>query len=331
MDKIKQTITVICMVLAAALFCVQAVSAGSMNAGDSFDTATEIEPGFYEDEINGDEEKYSYIEIEPGQELVFELTIDKIYRHGIGTGHIAVAVFDEDRSQITRIEVREANTKPFHFSTSSKKDSYKFYIKINLIRDFGEGVDADYYTTISVEDHFDANSETDAGDTFNDALSISPGNYEGYLSLPNPKSHNNRGNDMKDYFKLSMQSGDKLTVAVTPSDDASLILSIFNEDRESVKVVESKEAGAVARSQWLVDSSQNVYILVKGKQLGGTVGGSRWYDGGEYSLDITTGKAPAHKPGTTSGSESESEEQPGFAGIIAIISLVGVYIGLRKK
>lgn len=329
MDKIKQIMTVICMVLATALFCIPTVSAGSMNAGDSFDTATEIEPGYYEDEITLVEEKYSYIVLKPGQELVFELTSDKIY--GGDYGHIDVAVFDEDRSQITRVEVEEANTKPFHFSTSSKKDSYKFYIKIDLIHDSGRSVvNADYHTSISIEDHFDANSETDAGDTFNDAFSISPGNYKGYLSPPIHRD--NSGNDMKDYFKLSMQSGDKLTVAVTPSDDASLILAIFNEDRESVKVVESKEAGAIARSQWLADSSQDIYILVKGK-LSGSTAISSWYDGGEYSLDITTGKAPAHKPRTTSGSESESEseEQPGFVGIIAIISLAGVYIGLRKK
>jgi hypothetical protein len=325
MDKIKQTITVICLLLMAALFCVQTVSAGSMNAGDSFDTATEIEPGFYEDELTLAEEKYSYIVVKPGQELVFGLTLDKIYGRN-HLGHIDVAVFDEDRSQITRIEVKEANTKPFHFSTSSKKDSYKFYIKIDLIQDCGEIVNADYHTTISVEDHFDANSETDAGGTFNDALSISSGKYEGKLARTE-----NSGNDRKDYYRLSIRSGDKVNVALTPSGEERLTLSIYNEDRECVKTEKSKEAGSIARTQWLADSSQHIYILVDGTYR--KLPSSTIYRGGDYTLDITTGKAPAHKPGTTSGSETESksEEQPGFAGIIAIISLAGVYIGLRKK
>ena len=323
MGKIKQTITVICLVLAAALFCVQTVSAGSMNAGDSFDTATEIEPGFYEDEITLAEEKYSYIVLKPGQELVFELTLDKVYG---GWGHIDVAVFDEDRSQITRIKVEKANTKPFHFLTSSKKDSYKFYIKIDLIRDTSEAANADYHTSISIEDHFDADTETDAGDTFNDALSISSGKYEGWLACTQSS-----GNDRKDYYMLSIRSGDKVNIALTPSGEERLTLFIYNEDRECVKAEESKEAGSIARTQWLADSSQYIYILVDGTYR--HLPSSTIYRGGDYTLDITTGKAPAHKPGTTSGSESESEseEQPGFAGIIAIISLAGAYIGLRKK
>jgi len=37
------------------------LSASSMNAGDSFNTETQIEQGFYEDELTDPEEKYSYI------------------------------------------------------------------------------------------------------------------------------------------------------------------------------------------------------------------------------------------------------------------------------
>lgn len=314
MDKIKQTITVICLVLTAALFCVQTVSAGSMNAGDSFDTATEIEPGFYEDEIADAEEKYSYIEIKPGQELVFKLTSDKDSDY---VYCVDVAVFNEDRSQIADMCVDESKTGSFCFLTSSNKNSYKFYIRIKLNLIMDRSSYAKYHTTISIEDHFDANTETDAEDTFNDALSISSGKYEGWLARTQSS-----GNDRKDYYRLSIRSGDKVNVALTPSGEERLTLSIYNEDRECVKTEESKEAGSIARTQWLADSSQDIYIMVKGKSD---------KDGGEYSLDITTGKAPAHKPGTTSGSESKSQEQPGFEFVLAIISLAGVYIGLRKK
>ena len=94
MNTKKQRITVICLVLGAALFCFQTASAGSMNAGDSFNTATQIEPGFYEDEFTDSEEKYSYIILKPGQELVYKLTADNLAISAV----LRSEFFDEDRS-----------------------------------------------------------------------------------------------------------------------------------------------------------------------------------------------------------------------------------------
>lgn len=322
MNTNKQIITAICLVLAAALLCVQTASAGSMNAGDSFDTATQIESGFYEDEITDDEEKYSYIEIKPGQEFILETTTDECSDAYARCQN--VRIFNKERSQIGELGYYDYNGKTgyFSFSTSSKKDSYRFYIRTTIdYLSSGKSGYVKYHTSISIKDHFDANSETDVGDNFNDALSISPGNYEGYLSR-----NRNSGNDRKDCYSMSIQSGDKSNIALTPSDEDRLILSIYNEDRECVKTEESKETGSIARTQWLADSSQNIYIIVEG----GTD-----KDGGEYSLDITTGKASKNERQipleSDPESESEPEEQPGFESLISLISLVGVYIGLKKK
>jgi len=322
MNTNKQIITAICLVLAAALLCVQTASAGSMNAGDSFDTATQIEPGFYEDEITEKEEKYSYIEIKPGQEFIFKTTFDE--SDISGGSRLYVEIFDMDRSKIGENKLQKGNSNSFYYSTSSKKKSYKFYTKIYL--DNKEASIAKYHISVSIEDHFDANSETDAGDTFNDALSISPGNCEGYLS-----ANKEIGNDLIDYYKLSIQSGDKVTVALTPSEEVSLCLSVYNENRECVKTEDSKDAGSIAKTQWIADSSQDIYIQVKGVYYYGED------YGGDYSLDITTGKASKKDRQIPSESEPESEsepkseEQPGFGSLIALISLVGVYIGFRKK
>ena len=128
MDKIKQTITVACMVLIAALFCVPAVSAGSMNAGDSFDTATEIEPGFYEDELTDAEEMYSYIEITPGQELVFKTTFDE--NDPDRYCNLIVEFFDMDRSKIGGNKLGKGESRSFYYLTSSEKELYRFYIRI---------------------------------------------------------------------------------------------------------------------------------------------------------------------------------------------------------
>ena len=325
MNTKKQRITVICLVLGAALFCFQTASAGSMNAGNSFNTATQIEPGFYEDEITEDEEKYSYIEIKPGQEFIFKTTLDAGSHYSF-----IVEFFDIDRSKIGQNNINIGESRSFYYLTSSEKELYRFYIRIKTTR---SAIDK-YHTSISIENHFDANSETDAGDNFNDALSISPGNYEGHLARKNDqnlKSYENVGNDLMDFYKISIQPNDKVTVALTPSQEASLRLSIYNEDRECVKTEESKEAGAIARTQWLADSSQYIFIQVKGVH-----DNPRQYnDAGEYSLDISTGKAPINERQIPSESdpesESESEEQPGFGSLIALISLVGVYIGFRKK
>lgn len=297
----ERAIVLIGLLLVAALFSVHSASAGAMGGGNSFDTATQIEPGDYQDEIIAKGEKYFYIKLQPGQELVFKITAEKKYFN--------VIVFDDDRSKITQKEVSsDRETVSFYYLASSKKDSYRYYIEI-----VGGSPDAEFHTKVAIEDHFDANSGTDAGDTFNDALSVSPGNYEGFLSV-NEKS----GDDLKDYYKLSIQSGDKVNIALTPSsEEAKLILSLFNENRETVKTDEPKEAGAIARTMWLADSSQDIYILVKGY----------YDDAGEYSLDITTGKAPSNEREIG----SESQAQPGFGGLLALICLIVVYIGLRIR
>ena len=325
MNTKKQRITVICLVLGAALFCFQTASAGSMNAGDSFNTATLIEPGFYEDEITDEEKKYLYIEIKPGQEFIFKTTYD----FG-GSCCLIVEFFDMDRSKIGENELYTGESESFYYLTSSEKELYGFYIRIT-----SESGIKKYHTSISIEDHFDANSETDAGDTFNDALSISPGNYEGHLARKNDKrlkSYENVGNDLMDFYKISIQPNDKVTVALTPSQKDRLRLSLYNEDRECVKTEESKEIGSIARTQWFADSSQQIFIQVKGVDDKPTSASSKT-GAGEYYLDITTGKAPINERQIPSESdpESESEEQPGFGSLIALISLVGVYIGLKKS
>lgn len=309
----ERAIVLIGLLLVAALFSVYTASAGAMGGGDSFDTATQIEPGDYQDEIIQTTDKYFYTIVKPGQELVFKITLDEID----GGDRFYIDIFDEERSQITKINLLRDATQSFSSSMSSKKDSYKFYIKIKPNPSPKvESFYARYHTKVAIEDHFDANSQTDAGDTFNDALSISPGNYEGFLSI-NEKS----GNDLKDYYKLSIQSGDKVNIALTPSsEEAKLILSLFNENRETVKTDEPKEAGAIARTMWLADSSQDIYILVKGMNSYNNYGG-------EYSLDITTGKAPSNERGIG----TESKEQPGFESFFAFLCLTAVHIGLRMK
>ena len=144
MNTKKQRITVICLVLAAALFCFQTASAGSMNAGDSFNTATQIEPGFYEDEITKDEEKYSYIEIKPGQEFIFKTTFDE---NDPGTYcRLIVEFFDMDRSKIGENKLYKGESGSFYYLTSSEKELYGFYIRIKI-----EGsVIIKYHTSISI-------------------------------------------------------------------------------------------------------------------------------------------------------------------------------------
>lgn len=295
------------------IFTVLTVGASSMGNGDSFDTAIQIGPGNYEDEFTQANDKYFYTIVKAGQELVYKITLDEFERGG----RFYIDIFDEERSKITEMTLFKDETKSFSYSTSSKKDSYRFYIKIKPNPDRkDESFHAKYHAKIAIEDHFDANSGTDAGDTFNDALSVSPGNYEGFLSI-NEKS----GNDLKDYYKLSIQSGDKVNIALTPSsEEAKLILSLFNENRETVKTDEPKEAGAIARTMWLADSSQDIYILVKG------INSYNDY-GGEYSLDIKTGKAPSNERGMG----TESKTQPGFESFLALLCLIAVHIGLAMK
>ena len=207
---------------------IQTVSAGPLGGGDSFENATEIVSGYSaEAYLSQYDEDFFYIMVNPGQTLVVE--------GSIVTGNKGVmyhSIYDEDKSPLNaHCFYGPFKSDTMLWSPNSAKDSYKCYLKAKCT-DGAQSLSrlggCQYNINASLVDHYDANSGTDAGDTFDTAMNITQGSYDGFLA-------GSGGNDHKDFYKLALESGEKINVKLTPSENVKLNLKIYNEDRAEEK------------------------------------------------------------------------------------------------
>jgi len=145
-----------------------------------------------------------------------------------------------------------------------------------------------YNINVSIEDHYDANSGTDAGDTFDTAMNITQGSYDGFLA---GKYYGDQGTDNKDFYKLSLEAGETINVKSTPPDDVKLKTMIYNEDRANVNSTESPEIGVISRAAWTAPSTQDVFVLIE--RAGD-------YPSGTYHMDISLESPAEHNLSITS-------------------------------
>jgi len=245
--------------------------------GDSFDTAVTIEPGSYETdhEIAYNTYEYFKITVNAGQTLKVSITKDW------GTDESAEAkIYDSSREEKYGDWDLETNVVA-SWATSS---TGTFYIKIGgPVSALPTGASID----ISVENHYDANSTTDAGSTFDTAQTVTAGDYDCYMAGGKhgdavPKEP---GDDDKDYYVISLGSGQLLDVTVTPPSEASFGLKIYDQNRVEKASTSSANAGAITSTSWTAPSAQDVYVAI-------TNSGGLWANGGTYSLSLSFEAAP---------------------------------------
>jgi len=241
--------------------------------GDGFDDAVTIEPGSYETDHDigwrdDDMEYFKITELNAGQTLKVSITTDWV------TDESAEAsICGSSREELYR-EGDSGETVIASWATSSTDT---FYIKIgSWVSDLQAGASID----ISVENHYDANSTTDAGDAFDTALTVTAGDHEGYLA--GDKDGDEPGDDDKDYYVISLESGQLLDVTVTPPTDAFFGLKICDQNRVEKASVYSASAGAITSTSWTAPSAQDVYVAI-------TNFGD---NGGAYSLSLSFEAAP---------------------------------------
>jgi hypothetical protein len=283
---------------------IQTVSAGPLGGGDSFENATEIVSGYSADAwLDKGDEEYFYITGNPGQTLVVKGSI--VSSHD---GAMHQSIYNEDKLVLNALEIKRSysghasSSSLMTTSLSSEKDHYKLYIRTKAKSYYGGGY-FQYRLDVSVEDHYDANSGTDAGDTFDTAMNLTQGNYDGFLSgyydVGNGKgawTSKDRGNDHKDLYKLALESGEKINVKLIPSDSVKLNLKIYNEDRAEEKSIQSPDTGVIFRTSWTAPSAQDVYVLIE--RAGDYPSGTYHMDisvepPGEHGLSITSFETPS--------------------------------------
>jgi len=256
---------------------------------DDFDHAELITVGEYEgtflDPATDKRDFYRITDIKPGQKIGVKCVF-----HVVGSATPSVALCDEDRAVVV------GGSTTLSWTTSSAKSSYIYYIKVSLgtyFPAYGEEPRASYSLEVSITDHYDANSGTDAGDSFESALSVAPGDYDGHLSSGRRESTNAGGDDVEDYYRINqtLDAGQFISVKVTPTTDLAVGVYVYNPNRAEIAHGYSANPGAIVRINTTAPQSGIYYIRVKQ----GTV---LSYDGlplaGDYSIEIST--APNQPP-----------------------------------
>jgi hypothetical protein len=284
--KNMRAIALFGILVVVMLFGIQTTSAGPLGGGDSFENATLIYSGYSSEHYYPEGDYYDieffYTAVNPGQTLVVKGAI--VTDEG---GRVVQSIHDENRPLNDHYFVGGFVSDALQWSPNSEKNSYKIYIRIkNSCSGYGSG--HGYRLNVTIEDHYDASSGTDAGDTFDATMNISQGSYDGFLS---GNYYDDRGTDDKDFYNLSLESGEKINIALTPPDDVKLNLKIYNQDRTVVNSTQSPDKGVITRASWTAPSAQDVYILIE--RAGN-------YPRGTYHMDLSVEPPGAHGLSITS-------------------------------
>lgn len=295
--------------------------------GDSFETAVKLEPGSYEGgEIESVESEYFYINVKAGQELQMKGILKAL---SDSSGNRILGLYDEDRKEVayTYPYLFKGEEESFSFSwlSNSEKDLYKYYIK----RESNGKKIGPLSFDLSLIDHYDAGSQTDAGDDFEKPISITSGEYTAYLSA-------RMGTDTKDFYKLAVKKGATLTVKVTPPSEAAMTVVVYDSNRAVLKSEWAANPGAIVTNSVPITKSEDVFVaVICDKYCSDNLVA--------YTLNISTegvpaeeveeGVPPGAEEGVPKGVAAEGLNWVLILGIIAILIILGIlaYFLLKRK
>ena len=350
MKKIVSVAIAAIMVMSAFMsvgLLTQVVRADTLWGSSSFDTATPITIGHHSGgEVFEKKSQFFYISdgIKPGQKIIVKLQYNPKCQF-LGEIAPALGIYDEDGKQLIMLAypsgIDDTTDKPgsvtLFWVPNSDKDLYNFYVTVGLSLRVFKTDGFTYSLDISIEDCYDADSQTDAGDDFDKAIKISSGSSKGFLA-------GDYGADHKDIYQVSLNAGDELNIKLTPKSDAEYDLSIYNEDRKEVAHTWSESPGVISRLSWAAPSSQDVYFAIERRHD---------TESREYSFDVSVeaGAIPTPTPTPTptstetpitpeptkptqtpvTPSTPETTPTPAFEAIFAIAGLLAMAYLLRRR
>lgn len=224
------------------------------SCGTDYSNAAELKEGENTGGAVGEGETcYYYINSKPGYELNIDYKITGKSFFG------SVSLYDGDKNDI----VSSVDGEDILRWLGSGSEGSKYYLVIDNSYDIDSQI-----LKISFIDRTDADSGTDAESDFGKAVDIPYGEYTGYLSSFVYGAVG--GNDEADYYKVSVERGDKVTVKVTPAGDFEVGCAIYDSNRSELFNEEGLdiEAGAVIQKTLSIQSNGYIYIVVKQSSFG---------------------------------------------------------------
>ncbi|MFH1427882.1 MAG: hypothetical protein ABIG60_05150 [Patescibacteria group bacterium] len=268
-----------------------AAVASPIQGGDSFEEAVELTEGIYEcGELSEEagQEDYYFIEVKPGQEVKITDNLEPILENS-GTNN-ELFIYDENENEITSEMDGEAIT--FFWAVNSKQSSYKYYVKVE---DIAWGTES-YTLKVDITEHYDANSQTDAGDNFEKALSVEPGKYKGSLAY---MWWQEQGLDTYDFYEVEASKEAPLTITLTPPSDGELGFAIYDSQQKLIKDKSADNAGEILTETFSVSKDDEIYIKVSCEYC---------YDDGIYDYDLKISSAPGETAAEVETTDTETAD-----------------------
>ncbi|MFH1534306.1 MAG: hypothetical protein ABID64_05240 [Nitrospirota bacterium] len=238
--------------------------------GDSFETAVELEPGVYQADSLEENEYFYVADIKPGQEITVK------YTFSAGTGNDGwgiLGLYDENKAELfddwDTVSKGDSGSVIASWMPNTDEDSYKYYIRTG----YDDYDVSSVLLDISLTDYYDAGSQTDAGDSFEKAMSLAAGEYEGYLS-------GELGSDVKDFYEMEIKKGEELTVKVTPPMEANMEVVLYDDSRKELRHEYASNPGAIIETSLVARESEDIFVAVLCDE---------WcsYDLVNYTLNVT--------------------------------------------
>jgi len=225
------------------------------SGGSSFENAVEIQAGSYGGELGvtlpssvdvQESTQYFYIkDLKKGQEVTVKGTFTG--KTAVGSS-VTLGLYDQDRKELDKNGVAAYGTAA-SINLVGLGNSEKYYVTVKV-----DGPAA-YAIDISVLDKYDANSKTDAGDSFEDAMSITPGGYVGYLA-------GGKGNDVVDTFKVPAKKGRLLNTEVTTKSNAAIKVGIYDINKKLIDEKTALNPGATVMNSVGITRDEDVFVVV---------------------------------------------------------------------
>jgi hypothetical protein len=187
------------------------------DAGDTYETATNITPGTYNGFVaNADDEDVYGITMKKGDSIYVDVQPEaalSVNLHLIReSDNDGIPVFTEVTRDKRSGDEGRGEHRHVEYVLNSEEAETKMYIKVYRDQDFGE-----YDLKVAVEHQNDAGSGTDAGDTEATAFKITDSaEYLGYM----------KGLDKADFYGFDLGDREQLYVNVTPENDLTISISL---------------------------------------------------------------------------------------------------------
>lgn len=295
----------------------------------TIETASPITPGQYNGPaLEFQQAAFYKITVKAGQELKIVGNFTPARTDYGGTLN-TIRIYDQDRVQLvdqfegsgTAVNVVTATT-----LASSAKETQTYYIEVT---DDAWGTSSSTLD-ISLTDRYDAESNTDAGQTIETAMAIQAGRHTGYLSQV----------DTDDYFSVPAASG-KFSIKVIPNGKMQPMVEIYDQDRTILSTHMAQNVGEIFTLTADVAQAGNVFVHISCDSSTGCVDEAREYvfatsisgNGDVVENTATDGQSNL----TTAAGAATSQNNNnlwialGILGVIVVIVIVAVVVSKRKK